>query len=179
VITSNENYQFLATDQIAFIGEVAINPETYLRAVIIDCNNGIAFSQRSANDPIPSYTEISDEEIQTLESKYLDSLVKNNPAFSEEYNNYRAEKNHSEFKSEVDNNAIKLYPNPSKDYFQIDMSEEDFNDVSSIEIIDMLGRKTIVNKNSTISVKELTPGLYQIKFTFTFGYIVVKNFLKE
>ena len=61
----------------------------------------------------------------------------------------------------------------------IDMPEEDFYDLYSIEIIDNLGRSQSIEKTAVLDVSHLTSGFYQLKFKFTHGVVIVKNFVKK
>ncbi len=179
VMTTKENFQFLAIDEITFLDDVIINEGAYLRAEIINCN-GVPLAQKnSETNSYPSYAEISEEELRVIEDRRIDSLIKTDLNYAESLIKYNSEKNQIEHFSLVDNNAISLFPNPTKEFLIIDMHEEDYNDISSIEIIDLLGRKQSIDKSDKIDVKDLKSGLYQIKFTFTFGHIVVKTFIKE
>lgn len=103
-----------------------------------------------------------------------------NPIVSEEsYNAEREKYQIMNVKSAADNGAITIYPNPTDKYLEIRMTDEDFYDLTSIEIIDNLGRSYKIDKSTIIDVSFLKPGFYQIKFKFNHGSIIIKNFVKK
>ena len=63
---------------------------------------------------------------------------------------YEAEQNKKmlNLKSKADNGSILIHPNPTENYLMIDMPEEDFYDLYSIEIIDNLGRSQNIEKTA-------------------------------
>lgn len=103
-----------------------------------------------------------------------------NPIVSEEsYNAEREKYQIMNVKSAADNGAITIYPNPTDKYLEIRMTDEDFYDLTSIEIIDNLGRNYNIDKSNSIDVSFLSAGFYQIKFKFNHGSIIIKNFVKK
>jgi len=174
----NENYQFLAIDEIKFNEGVEIAEGTYIRAQIIQCIGSSELQRNASGVNLPSFAEVSDEEIAEIERKQLDSLLKSNPELMSEYLEYIKLNGLPEKRAEVDNGAIVLYPNPAIEQIHIDMAEEDFFDLTYLEIIDALGRPTRIEKSNLVDIKQLSPGLYQLKFVFTHGFIVVKSFIK-
>ena len=75
------------------------------------------------------------------------------------------------------NTSVQLYPNPVKDVLRIDTDQE----ITRIEMVDILGKMVLrsENPNSTISVSDLSPGLYTVKVTFSDGNHTIKKILKE
>ncbi|RLD22162.1 MAG: hypothetical protein DRI54_08595 [Bacteroidetes bacterium] len=73
--------------------------------------------------------------------------------------------------------SLQLYPNPAKDILRIDTDQE----IESIEMVDILGKMVLrsENSNSTISVSDLSPGLYTVRVTFSDGNYTIKKILKE
>ncbi len=97
----------------------------------------------------------------------------NEEDFNDELVNNETDKNDTDIKK------IKLFPNPTNEVLNIDLEEERFNDLMSIEIIDVLGKRQLVEIASKVDVKNLTNGFYQIKFMFKDGNVIVKNFVKN
>jgi hypothetical protein len=120
---SNSWHEFpthiLATDEIAFLNDVAFEEGTFLRAEIISCS-GPSVSQRTtnnSNDTLPPVLPID----------YFDKQDSFYVALQNYYN--------SPLVSETDNGALQIFPNPTSDHFHISMAEEDFNDLKKIEIV--------------------------------------------
>lgn len=182
VNTESANFpmHILASDEIQFLGNMIFEEGTYLRAEIIDCNGGFNQYQRTTQSGEKLY--LTDEEIAAIEQRQNDSLMKNDPAFRDSINAYNERQNQYkiiETKSALDNGAITIFPNPADKFIQIAMVDEDFYDLYDIEIIDNLGRIHVIEKSKTIDISFLNSGFYQIKFKFSHGYIVVKNFVKK
>ena len=79
---------------------------------------------------------------------------------------------------DLDKNAsVQLYPNPVRDVLRIDTDKE----ITRIEMVDILGKIVLrsENPNSTISVSDLSQGLYTVRVTFADGNYTVKKILKE
>ena len=76
-----------------------------------------------------------------------------------------------------DNVSLELYPNPVKDILRIDTDQ----DIERIEMVDILGKMVlrIENPTSSISVSDLSSGMYAVKVTFPDGNYVIKKVLKE
>lgn len=145
----------------------------------IDCTEGFNQYQRTTQNGEKLF--LTDEEIEALEQHQQDSLMANDPEYKATVLAYEAEQNKEmlSIKSKADNGAILIHPNPTENYLMIDMPEEDFYDLYSIEIIDNLGRSQSVEKTAVLDVSHLTSGFYQLKFKFTHGVVVVKNFVKK
>ncbi|PWN67729.1 T9SS type A sorting domain-containing protein [Chryseobacterium oncorhynchi] len=74
----------------------------------------------------------------------------------------------------VKNNKISIYPNPSKDYINIDAKN-----IKSIEIMDMTGR--VVDKpavSSSVNISNLSSGNYMIKVT-TDNFTTTEKIIKK
>ncbi len=185
--TNMENYaddnfpmHVLSTDEIQISGDVVFQEGSYLRAEIIDCNNTFTQYQRISNSGEKLF--LTDEEREAEEKKQIDSLMKADPAFRDSILSYKEFKDlylSSSIKSEVDNGAINIFPNPASKAINISMTEEDYYDLYSIEVFDNLGKRFEYQKNYTLDLSELKSGYYQIKFKFTHGFIVVKSFIKQ
>jgi len=170
----------IASDEIQFLGNMIFEEGTYLRAEIIDCNGGFNQYQRTTQSGEKLY--LTDEEIAAIEQRQNDSLMKNDPVYRDSvlaYNAINEQYKVSAVKSITDNGAITIFPNPTDKYLQINMTDEDFFDLYNIEIIDNLGKSFIIEKSNIIDVSNLNSGFYQIKFKFSHGNMVVKNFVKK
>jgi hypothetical protein len=74
------------------------------------------------------------------------------------------------------NNTISLYPNPAKEVLNI----SSFNNISKIEVYDLLGKKVASNNNaSDVNVAALGKGAYIVKVVQENGSVVAKQFIKE
>ncbi|MBK7817421.1 MAG: T9SS type A sorting domain-containing protein [Sphingobacteriaceae bacterium] len=149
-----------------------------MRAVIIDCN-GMSYGQKSSEQN-PSYVSISDEEITNLELKELSEKLAKDSLTAKSYWSqmkviYVENKKST---SKTDNGAIQIYPNPTSNYLNIDLDDADYYDLQKIEIINVLGQTVNVDKSKIIDLRDFTKGYYTIKFYFSFGYVVVKSFVK-
>lgn len=164
-IVDNANY-IIATDAHASIE-------------YIDCSIGFNEYERTTNTGEKLF--LTEDEIAALEQHQQDSLMANDPEYRATVLAYEAEQNKEmlRIKSKADNGAILLHPNPTENYLMIDMPEEDFYDLYSIEIIDNLGRSQNIEKTAVLDVFHLSSGFYQLKFKFTHGVVVVKNFVKK
>ena len=179
---SNGYFKFplhvLATDEIRFIDDAVFADSTYLRAEIIDCSGGFDQYQRGGQEPL----FLTDEEIAEMEKRQNDSLMANDPAVRDSVNAYNERMRQeavSQVKSQVDNGAITVYPNPADDILYIDMPEEDYFDLERLEILDKFGLATVIEKSRTVNVSKLVSDVYQLRFTFTHGMVVVKNFVRR
>jgi hypothetical protein len=175
--SDNFPMHILATEEIQFLGDMMFDSLTYLRAEIIDCNGGFNQYQRTTESGEKLY--LTDEEIAELEKKQNDSLMKSDPAFRDSMLAYNEREQLIEVRSEVDNGAITIFPNPTENYLHIGMTEEDYYDLYQIEIFDNMGREYPIEKANAIDVAFLSAGFYQIKFKFSHGFVVVKNFIKK
>ncbi len=127
--SSNNWHEFpthiLATEEIAFLSETIFEEGTFLRAEIIDCNQyGISnFSQRLSGE---------NKNFPVLPIDYFeqDSLAAI----------YSYPGRNGQLVSETDNGALQLFPNPASDKFFISVNEEDWYDLSKIELVNVLGQ---------------------------------------
>ena len=73
-------------------------------------------------------------------------------------------------------NLISIYPNPSKDYVNIDFS----GNLKSIEILNILGERVLEKKqpNNYIDINTFESGIYFVKFETNLGQ-AVKKLIKE
>ena len=73
--------------------------------------------------------------------------------------------------------SLQLYPNPTKDILRIATVQE----IERVEMVDIMGKMVsrIENPNSTISVSELSPGMYTVKVYLANGNHVIQKILKE
>lgn len=152
----------LATEFVEFQegAHVEIQEGAFLRAEIIDCNLGEYFSQRGL------------DKIESLNDSTFD--------ISESFNKTNiAESRGSLTSSIIDNGSIVVYPNPTENLLNIEMVEEDYNDILYLELINSLGQKTRIERTKQLYLTDLYPGLYQLKFVFSHGFIVVKSINKQ
>lgn len=75
--------------------------------------------------------------------------------------------------------SILIYPNPSNNILNLKFSNEDYNNLINIEIIDNLGRKFLLDKTVSLNISKLNSGFYGIKFYFKNKEIIVKSFIKN
>ena len=74
------------------------------------------------------------------------------------------------------NNTISLYPNPAQEFLNISSS----NNITKIEVYDLLGKKVASNDNaSNVNVEDLVKGAYIVKVVQENGSVVAKHFIKE
>ncbi len=176
----------LAIEEIAIKGgNVSFEEGTFLRAEIIECNTE-GFTQRSGRSELNNF---SDEEIAELEKEYYLNLMKNNPTLVDslvsEYNLWREKEialnkaQNEGIVSQTDNNSILVFPNPTSDILNIDMVEEDFNDILYLELTNGLGQTIRFERTKQLNLENYASGLYQLKFIFSHGYIVVKSINKQ
>lgn len=72
--------------------------------------------------------------------------------------------------------SVNVYPNPTRDYLIIHGIE----DIPEVQVFDMLGRHTQIHiKDSRIDVRNLSSGLYMLRFKDTYGKTHTMKFLKE
>lgn len=78
--------------------------------------------------------------------------------------------------AKIDGLVLRIYPNPTSDFVMI---ESKFK-VNSVEIYDISGKKTNINKvnSNKVDVRSLTPGMYIIKMKTDIGEISDK-FIKK
>jgi hypothetical protein len=160
---SNSWHEFpthiLATEEIAFLNDVAFEEGTFLRAEIISCS-GPSVSQRTtnnSNDTLPPVLPID----------YFDKQDSFYVALQNYYN--------SPLVSETDNGSLQIFPNPTSEHFHISMAEEDFNDLKKIEIVNTLGQVKELPIRELQDVSDLAEGIYMVKFYFSTGMLVVKR----
>ncbi len=179
----------LATDEIAFLdGNIEIHEGTYLRAEIINCS-GTTYNERLiGNNDKTSDDLVSEEDIKEMEKKKLEEYFKEHPEMKDSLENMYAQQQYSEQLAEyykqqnttslTDNGSIIVYPNPTKDILNIDMVEEDYNDILYLEITNSLGQTIKYEKTKQLNLSDYAPGMYQLKFIFSHGFIVVKSISK-
>lgn len=170
----------LANDEIRINGDAIFEEGTFLRAEIVDCSTG--FNQYQRTLPGGEKLYLSDEEIAELEKKQNDSILAANPSIKDSILEYQKRDNESlvyNVKSSIDNGAIVIFPNPVTDKLFVDMDEEDYYDLDNISVIDNLGRSYPMEKSKILDVTSFSPGFYELKFTFSYGIIIVKGFIKK
>lgn len=86
----------------------------------------------------------------------------------------RLVKNTSLSTNQFDKSDIKIYPNPVQNQLNIDSQEE----VLSIEIFDLLGKKIFEGKGNTIDVSGLQSGIYLLKIN-TKNVILTQKIIKR
>ncbi|MCX8081309.1 MAG: family 16 glycosylhydrolase [Bacteroidia bacterium] len=148
----------MATEEIAFLNDVIFEEGTFLRAEIVNACSNISGKLKPGsiiyedeNNNLEFVQEIKDE----FEEEIMRDL---------------------ESKSMTDNGAIQIYPNPAENFVMINMNEEDFNYLYKIEIVDALGRTYQMDKSLYLDISRFNQGFYIVKFYFTHGHIVVKQF---
>lgn len=76
---------------------------------------------------------------------------------------------------EIDN-KIKLFPNPAKNYINV---EHTYRDIKRVKIFNKDGRLLLESKESIIDVSEFPSGLYFLRVELDEGDFVIEKFLKE
>jgi hypothetical protein len=74
---------------------------------------------------------------------------------------------------QIQDNAISLYPNPSKDFIVLS------GGYLNIAVFDFLGEKVLQTYQNTIDVKNLSEGIYFVKAVANNGQLITKSFVKE
>ena len=73
--------------------------------------------------------------------------------------------------------AIRIFPNPTSDYFTIEINSEDIG--KNIQIFDALGKIVLEKKievlNEKINVSQFSPGIYSIRFNQSIQKLIVQN----
>lgn len=179
----------LATDEISFQGNVEIREDTYLRAEIISCS-GQSFSERLIGNNAETLDDknMTSDEIDKTEKQKLEDYLNEHPEMKDSISKMQEQEKYfnqmldtykqQNLTSLTDNGSIVVYPNPTKDFLYIDMVEEDFNDILYLEITDNLGQSIKMNKSKQIDLSSFASGMYQLKFVFSHGYIVIKSVSK-
>lgn len=73
------------------------------------------------------------------------------------------------------NNApLQIIPNPAQNVFYIGLNEEDWYDLTKIELITPLGQVKELPKEMQQNISDMSNGIYFLKFYFSSGVIVVK-----
>lgn len=157
------NIQLLATDYIAFVGDVVINTGgadsyTYLRAEIIDCSGF-----RPDKETVLSTESI--DPTKQAEPTVRNTTISTNSVTVSAMN-------------DVNNDEVVLYPNPAHDIIKIKMSDKKFDNLDRMEIIDNLGRKFLFNKAREIDISLLSNGYYELKLIFIQGDFIIKPLMK-
>lgn len=180
----------LATEQISFTGgDVYFEEGTFLRAEIISCSNA-SFSQRTGEQP-PTFSDqnsATEEEIKEAQKQRIEEYLKEHPEMRDSIYKMQGQEEYAQemlkaykdqnLTSLTDNGSIIVYPNPTKDILNIDMVEEDFNDILYLELTNSLGQSFKYPKTKQLDLTDFAPGMYQLKFIFSHGYIVVKSISK-
>ena len=74
------------------------------------------------------------------------------------------------------NNTISLYPNPAQEVLNVSSA----NNITKIEVYDMLGKKVASNNNAkNVNVAALGKGVYVVKVAQENGSVVAKRFIKQ
>jgi hypothetical protein len=179
----------LATDQISFIGGNLIFEEgTYLRAEIINCN-GQTYNERLLTDNGKTSDDlVTDETIKEMEQQKLEEYFQEHPEMRDSIAKMYEQQQYAEqlletykqqnLTSITDNGAIIVYPNPTKDFINIDMVEEDFNDILYLETVNSLGQSIKYERTKQLDLSAYASGMYQLKFYFSHGFMVVKSITK-
>jgi hypothetical protein len=154
-ILYNDNFNVNNTD-------FSVESGAYCKIEYIDCANGFNTFQRTSSTGKKLF--LTHDEIELLEkhSSIIANKTQNITGVSA-----------------TDNGAIILYPIPTDKILHINLPDEDLYDLFEIEFIDNIGRSYNAPKSKEIDVSFLSPGFYQVKFKFTSGFIVVKNFIKN
>lgn len=81
-------------------------------------------------------------------------------------------------------NAIRLYPNPTDEFLQIDIIDSLQNEKFTLEVIDLLGKLHLrveeqEGSSASISVSALKSGMYMVAITRAGGAYYVERFIKN
>jgi len=69
-----------------------------------------------------------------------------------------------------------IYPNPAKTYIQIKKEEQ--IDILSISLLDMMGKKVLIQKSpDRVPIENLSPGIYQVRIKSPKG-LFIQSFIK-
>ncbi|QTV04643.1 T9SS type A sorting domain-containing protein [Faecalibacter bovis] len=101
------------------------------------------------------------------------TMLHNNYGGSAYYDNFKINDHLST--NDIVANQLLITPNPVKDQLNINFNGE----VSSIEIMDLLGRSVAKQENTTIDLKHLTKGNYIAKITLKDGKVITRKFIKK
>ena len=72
-------------------------------------------------------------------------------------------------------NDVKIYPNPAKDFINITSKKE----ISSVEILDLSGKKISESKDLKINVSNLKKGIYLLNIKFGNGKSKLQKLIKQ
>jgi len=83
-------------------------------------------------------------------------------------------------KKSILENAIAIYPNPTKDYINIDINSNNVN-LIKVSIIDNQGKEVIkkVNNLKTIDISKLASGIYFIKLKSNSNTSITRKIIKQ
>ncbi len=139
-----------------------------------DYQNGLLMSWQRYFSGQPSGTF----EFEYISDQFLSGVYQYNDGasgpelFSIEEFHYYGDLSLKEHEEEV---VITLFPNPSKDFINIDTETE----VLSVELFDLNGLLLMRQKGeTTLNIKNLSPGVYQVKVNTSKGAKAIK-FVKE
>lgn len=76
---------------------------------------------------------------------------------------------------QLNNNLIKLYPNPTSSILNIESDES----IKQISIFNVLGKEILKTKSKTINVSQLNQGMYLIEIEGNNNQVIIKRFIKK
>ncbi|MBK7669595.1 MAG: family 16 glycosylhydrolase [Sphingobacteriaceae bacterium] len=165
---SGEPIYLLAHDYIEILGDAFFEEGTFLKAGIVNYF-GYSPIQREENQ-----SEQVDESL-IQHHDFMTKLIDENTQYNESKETLLSDKPSI---SEMDNYSLKIFPNPASEFLEIQMEDEDYNDLSYIEIINSLGEIQRIEKTKIIELNSFPSGFYTLKFNFSFGFVLVKSFVK-
>ncbi len=172
--TTSRNYRdrpvvLLATDEIEINGNAEFPGDTYAEMRITSCGsqnriandekeklNTFFESQQQMADSLNSL--VSDSLFNIYKSNYLDSLA----------STYNAK----------DACIIKISPNPTQNFFNLDLSDWCFENIISLQLIDINGREFILEKSNHINVEKYAKGTYLVKILMKDGTLLIEKIIK-
>ena len=183
------------TDEFYPVAGFGMENRGYLY-VVKDINYGFDYADDAKDWPINKWNnfkiEVSESDIKYyLNSKLIytgNNFTKLNiNGFTMLHNNYGGDAYYDNFKITSDNlttnninqQELKIYPNPIKDYLGIDANFQ--NQISSIEIINTLGQVILKENNVTnkIETNNLQAGIYIVKIILKDGKTINRKIIKK
>ena len=79
----------------------------------------------------------------------------------------------------LENSFVKVYPNPAKDYINIEIAESNYDGM--LTLIDLTGKlvyKAIFNKQQIVPINDLNNGIYLVKIEVN-NQIYYSKFIKN